>query len=37
MNPSHVNGWRNFFSARVVEISADVAPMTTIIDLCIDL
>jgi len=26
-----------FFSARVVEISADVAPMTTIIDLCIDL
>jgi hypothetical protein len=37
MNPSHVNGSRIFFLERVVEISADVAPMTTIIDLCIDL
>src|SRR5439155_665673 len=36
MNPSHVNGSRNFFSRGLVEISADVALMTTIIDLRTD-
>src|SRR2546428_11711788 len=32
MNPTHVNPREDFFSERVVEISADVVVMTTMID-----
>src|SRR2546422_11737623 len=32
MNPTHVNPREDFFSDRVVEISADVVVMTTMID-----
>src|SRR5438445_13867202 len=32
MNPTHVNPREDFFSDRVVEISADVVVMTTMVD-----